>query len=496
MALVCGISGNPPEDPVATKHGCIFERRLIEKHLQNEHTCPVTKEELTVEDLIPIKGNKAVKPRPVTASSIPGMLNLFQTEWDALMTETFQLRMHLDTVRNQLSHSLYQHDAACRVIARLMRERDAARAQVGQLQQQLATARVGAPSDDEEPGVSEAIVHEMEALAKQLKPTRKGRQFPDLTPPDQIKAYTCAGHYPVHSAAPPGILCVDMDESNRIVTGGVDAQVVVFDTAVGKTLAKLHGHQRKVNQVAADPKGSFVLSVSDDKTARLWSASEDEGGLQYKNVHTIRKHKAEVTGLSLHPLRDYFVTCGKDGVWAFHDLRAGRCLKSFEDLNTTLSCLTFHPDGVIMAGGGINGVVSIYGMQQMDVIATLEGESCVTSIAISENGYFLATSAQSGEVKLWDLRKASCFQTIPAEEGRPVNRVMFDHSGQYLAAAGSRLAVHHFESKTSLAPVTTFEDHTADVTDVRFGPDASFLVSTSIDRTVRVWNQRQAPAEG
>ena len=65
-----------------------------------------------------------------------------------------------------------------------------------------------------------------------------------------------------------GILCVDMDESNRIVTGGVDAQVVVFDTAVGKTLAKLHGHQRKVNQVAADPKGSFVLSVSDDKTAR------------------------------------------------------------------------------------------------------------------------------------------------------------------------------------------------------------------------------------
>ena len=99
-------------------------------------------------------------------------------------------------------------------------------------------------------------------------------------------------------------------------------------------------------------------------------------------------------------------------------------------------------------------------------------------------------------------------------------------AGQYLAAAGSRLAVHHFESKTSLASVTTFEDHTADVTDVRsvghthtnepgsialahgllcgcvvlcvgrFGPDASFLVSTSMDRTVRVWNQRQAPAEG
>ncbi|CAK0822338.1 unnamed protein product, partial [Prorocentrum cordatum] len=87
-----------------------------------------------------MKANKAVRPRPASATSIPGMLSLFQSEWDALMTETYELKTHLDTTRKQLSHALYQHDAACRVIARLLKERDQARAQVGQLQDQLANS--------------------------------------------------------------------------------------------------------------------------------------------------------------------------------------------------------------------------------------------------------------------------------------------------------------------------------------------------------------------
>jgi pre-mRNA-processing factor 19 len=127
MSLVCALSGQVPEVPVVSKYGHVFERDLIFKALVDNGICPITNENLAVEELTPIKVSPVVKPRPVTATSVPGMLTLFQNEWDALMLETYNLKKALDQTRQELSQALYQHDAACRVIARIVKERDSAR---------------------------------------------------------------------------------------------------------------------------------------------------------------------------------------------------------------------------------------------------------------------------------------------------------------------------------------------------------------------------------
>jgi pre-mRNA-processing factor 19 len=107
--------------------GNVYEKRLIEVYITENHKDPVNGEELEITDLIDLKSSRIVAPRPPTLTSIPSLLSTFQNEWDALALESFNMRQQLQQTRQELATALYQHDAAVRVIARLTRERDEAR---------------------------------------------------------------------------------------------------------------------------------------------------------------------------------------------------------------------------------------------------------------------------------------------------------------------------------------------------------------------------------
>jgi pre-mRNA-processing factor 19 len=105
-------------------------------------------------------------------------------------------------------------------------------------------------------------------------------------------------------------------------------------------------------------------------------------------------------------------------------------------------------------------------------------------MSFSENGYYLATSADDSVIKLWDLRKLKNFKTILLDEGYQVKDLCFDQSGTYLAVAGTDVRVYISKQWEN---IKTFTDHTASATGVRFGEHSRYLVSVSLDRSLKIY---------
>lgn len=492
--VLCSISGQPPVTAVvSTKSGHVFEKSLIEKHLQVTGTCPITKEDLSVADLLPLQGNSAVKPRPPSATSVPGLIQLFQTEWDSVMLETFTLKQHLSTVRQELAHALYQHDAACRVIARLIKERDDARSALGDTQGNVAQAMQQAAAGEAAAagaGINEEVGKAMQACAKALSKNRK-KQIKELgaavADRGEIKKYKSTASHPLHSPSAPGVLCMDMHAKDQdvVLTGGADSNAMLFNLKTGKILDTLKGHKKKLTSVKLHPTEKVAVTTSADNTAIIWTS---QGG-KFTATHKLTNHTAEVSDCTLHPSGSYLITASLDKTWSFYDIATGVCRQQVRDAKITggYTKVSFHPDGLILGAGTSDSIVRIFDVKAQKNVANFKGHTGnVTGLSFSENGYYLASGDDQGVVKMWDLRKLQNFHTIsPKSSSDSVGTLKFDQSGSYLGCAVGK-AVTMYTSK-QWEVVQTWDDHSGDVTALSIANNAKYFVTASKDRTVKVF---------
>uniref|UniRef100_A0A6G3MEZ3 Pre-mRNA-processing factor 19 n=1 Tax=Henneguya salminicola TaxID=69463 RepID=A0A6G3MEZ3_HENSL len=125
MAFVCSLSGEIAQTPVVSLLSKnLFESRILEKYVEANGKDPITDEPMTLDDIIPIKTSTTVAPKLSYQSGIPVLLKTLQDEWDTFALQNHIKSKKLNSIKKELSLSLYQLDSACRIIARLLKEND------------------------------------------------------------------------------------------------------------------------------------------------------------------------------------------------------------------------------------------------------------------------------------------------------------------------------------------------------------------------------------
>lgn len=234
-------------------------------------------------------------PRASAAPSVPGLLHALQQEWDETVLESFNLRQQLDLTRKELAHSLYQHDAACRVIARLTRERDEAYQMIRQLQangpakslpsngaddaMEVAPAPIASNVDYEKP-LSESVIEELNTVCKGLSSTRKGRKAPEtLLPKEEMAQISELTSYKPNKSDSKGQLTSlalkskfqfnDNIYDDVILVGSSDNSILLNELKTGRVCCKLTGHKAAINNALFSSNSSMFYSASDDQTVRV-----------------------------------------------------------------------------------------------------------------------------------------------------------------------------------------------------------------------------------
>jgi len=373
-----------------------------------------------------------------------------QQEWDETVLETFNLRQQLDTTRKELALSLYQHDAACRVIARLMKEKEEALtllqsfklsainnhpynngngsvpsnnnvesdtvANAEESSMDVSTAASAEPVVEApavELGVSEPVIAELNIMCKTLSSVRKQRKPSDkvLSKEDMAQIEEKTSFVPQSG----GVQAVAVHEQ-FVLSGGLDHTAKLSNLTNGQVIASLVGHRGTVNTVAFGPAHTqavtaapVIITGSADHTVKLWRATNPTD-MQYTSTFTYTNHTSPVVGVTVHPTANYFVSVQEDsGVWHFVDLVRGAPLKligNVQDASVHYSAACFHPDGLILGLGTKQGVFKIWDVREQKNVANLSDHTgAIQSVAFSENGYLAATGSDDGSVKIWDLRK-------------------------------------------------------------------------------------------
>ena len=436
--------------PVASKKsGAVYERRLIESYISENGTEPTTGEELTIEDLIDLKTARTVKPRPPTLTSIPSLLGVFQEEWDALALQTFTLQQNLAQTRQELSTALYQHDAAVRVIARLTRERDEAREALSKISiNGRAPATNGDAMQVDSAGLSPAVLARVDETQARLQKTRRKRPVPEDWPTaDQIATYT--PQPPSEELYPGGRFISVNATGNLALVGGFDGVAGVYSIPQRRIVQALKGGGGAIT--AATWAGNQAVIATSEGRIRTFESQQE--------MAVFEGHQGEVTGLALHPSGDILASCGADKGYALYDLATGTAItKIFTDSGkhssrqvviyancaAALTCIHFHPDGHLLAAGGIDGNIRIYDVRSGSPAATFAANGPVQDLCFSENGTWLAVVVRgSTSISVWDLRKSNEIKAI--DTGSAIESIAWDYTGQFLLAGGpSSLSVQQY----------------------------------------------------
>jgi WD40 repeat protein len=208
-------------------------------------------------------------------------------------------------------------------------------------------------------------------------------------------------------------------------------------------------HKGSIYCMAWSPQGDLIATGSNDKTVKLMRYNHEQKQLEGREVE-LTMHDGTVRDLC-------FLEDSSNKTSLLISGGAGDCKIYITD------CATSTPYQALSGHG--NHILSLYNW----------------------GGAMFVSGSQDKTVRFWDLRTRGCVNVItPAtspnsRQGSPVAAVCVDPSGRLLVSGHEDSSCVLYDIRGN-RPIQCFKPHASDIRSIRFSPSAYYLLTASYDQ--------------
>ncbi|GAA2888011.1 hypothetical protein GCM10010517_51920 [Streptosporangium fragile] len=269
-------------------------------------------------------------------------------------------------------------------------------------------------------------------------------------------------------------------DGSRVVSGGGDGTIRIWDLDTGRQRAALTGHTGTVSSVAVTPDGSRVVSGGGDGTIRIWD-------LETGRQRAMRAdHGGWVYSVAVTPDGSRVVSGGHGPIWVW-DLRSGRRRAMRADHGGwAVPSVAVTPDGSRVVSSGGDGTIRIWDLRSGRQRAVLTGHTDAVAVAVTPDGRRAISTGGDRTVRVWDLDTGRQQAALTGHTGW-VGPVAVTPDGRLAVSGGGDRTVRVWDLDTGRQRAT-LTGHTGEVCSVTVTPDGRRAISGGSDGTIRVWN--------
>ncbi|MBN8454117.1 NACHT domain-containing protein [Accumulibacter sp.] len=270
-------------------------------------------------------------------------------------------------------------------------------------------------------------------------------------------------------------------DGRSFVSGGEDRMLRLWDSESMREIRVLAGHQGAVKTVAFSPEGEHLLAGSGDGTLRLWDV------LSGRPIRAIAGHQGGVWRVAFSPDGRRWLSAGDDQTLRLWDAESGQEIRSFDGHQGGVSSVAFSPDGCRVLSGGFDGTLHLWDADSGQPIRRLANrQTLMWTIAFAPDGGRLVSAGLDGTLHLWDTQSGPAIRSFAGHDSA-VWSVAFSPDGHQLLSGDDDGTLHLWDADSGRELRKFVGDQTS-VTSVAFAPDGRRLVSGSYDRTLHLWD--------